>query len=261
MSPNLTEILYGLGIFDRVVAVTDYCTYPPAARSLPKVGGWSTPGLERILAFQPDLVMMTDAQAASIDAHLQQLGIKTLIIAGQSIEDTLTAMETIGRATGSEHQAKELVAATRSTLESVRSRTTSLSRPTVLCVVGRTPGTLREIYVAVKGSYLAELIEIAGGRVAAVPARSGYTLISVEEVVKINPDIILELVSGTPKAFTEDSRSAWGQLPELKAVRLAKVFPIGDEFVTHASQRIVDTALLFAQILHPDLSGLGRRAK
>jgi iron complex transport system substrate-binding protein len=261
MSPNLTEILYGLGVFDRVVGVSDYCSYPPAAKSLPKVGGWSTPSLERIVALQPDLVVMADAQAATVDGHLRQLGVQTLIVTSESIEDTLTAMVTIGRATGSEHQAEELVAATKSALDSVRSRTVRLSRPSVLCVVGRTPGTLRDIYVATKDSYLAELIDIAGGTVTLAPAQSGYSMISVEAVLTINPDIILELVSGTPKATTDDSRAAWGQLPELKAVGLGKVLPIEDEFVTHASQKVADTALLFARILHPEISGLEGRAQ
>ncbi|MDP2233145.1 MAG: helical backbone metal receptor, partial [Actinomycetota bacterium] len=146
IAPSVTEILYGLGAFDRVVAVSNYCTYPPAVKSLPRVGGWHAPNLEKLVALHPDLVVMTEAQAPFIHEQLQQLGIKTLVTPSQTVEDALNAIEVIGRATGKEREATALATATRSVLDRVRARARNLPHPTVLCVVDRMPGTLRDLY-------------------------------------------------------------------------------------------------------------------
>jgi iron complex transport system substrate-binding protein len=95
VSPNLTEILYGLGAFDRVVAVSDYCTYPPAALSLSHIGGWSTPNLERIVSLHPDLVVMADAQAPILAYNLQQLHIRALVTPSQTVDNVFSAIHDI----------------------------------------------------------------------------------------------------------------------------------------------------------------------
>ncbi|MDP2323483.1 MAG: ABC transporter substrate-binding protein [Gammaproteobacteria bacterium] len=253
IAPSVTEILYGLGAFDRVVAVSDYCTYPPAVKSLPRVGGWRTPNLERLVALRPDLVVMTDAQAPFIQDQLQQLGIRTLVTPSQTVGDALNAMEAIGRAAGKEREAKTLAEATKSALDRVRNRARNLPHPTVLCVVDRTPGTLRDLYAATRGSFLAELIEIAGGRVIAAPAHTGYSRISKEAVLTHNPDVIIDLVHGTKGKLAEELAAVWQDLPELKAVRTGRVYPVRADFVPHASQRIAETVILFAWLLHPQV--------
>ncbi len=153
-SPSVTEILYGVGAFDKVVAVSDYCTYPPAVKSLPRIGGWSTPSLERVAGLRPDLVVLTDSQAPLVQDHLRDLGLKTLVTPSRTIQDVFTAMELIGRGTGHEREAGALMATTRAALERVRTRASTLSRPTVLSIVDRTPGTLRDLYAAAPGSYM-----------------------------------------------------------------------------------------------------------
>jgi iron complex transport system substrate-binding protein len=97
-SPSTTEILYGIGAFARVVAVSDYCTYPPAVQHLPRIGGWENPNMERLLSLAPDLVIVTEAQAPLVEDRLQQLNLRTLIVPGRTLEDAFTAMKLIGRA-------------------------------------------------------------------------------------------------------------------------------------------------------------------
>lgn len=253
ISPSATEMLYGMGAFPRVVAVSDYCTYPPAVKSLPRIGGWQTPNLEKLAALRPDLVILTDSQAPFHRDHIEQLGIRVLVTPGQTVQDVFTAMEVIGKATGRERQARELAAATRAVLERVGNRARNLPRPAVLCIVGRTPGTLHDLFAVTGGSFLAELIELAGGRVTAAPTKSGYGMISQEVVLTLNPDIIIDLVHGAKGAFAEDPLAAWRDLSELKAVRQGRVHAVRADSVPHASQRIAETALLLARILHPEV--------
>jgi iron complex transport system substrate-binding protein len=253
VSPSVTEILYGVGALDRVVAVSDYCTYPPRVKSLPRVGGWHTPNLERLAALKPDLVVMTEAQVPFIGEQLQQLDIKTLVTKSQSVEDAFQAIELIGQATGNARQAALLVGATKSALEKVRTRAGTLPRPAVLCVVDRTPGTLRDLYATGRGSFLAELIETAGGRAIAAPAHAEYGRLSKETVLALNPQIIFDLMRGSSGQTARVMQAAWRDLPELEAVRRGKVSQIREEFVPHASQMIAQTAVLFARLLHPEV--------
>src|SRR5215469_10729415 len=106
VSPAVTEMLYGIGAFDRVVAVTDYCMYPPEAKALPKVGGWATPSVEKVAGFSPDLVVLSDAQAPFLEMPLAQLGIPTAIARSQTLDDAFTAIATLGKATGNIRQAE-----------------------------------------------------------------------------------------------------------------------------------------------------------
>ena len=253
MSPVVTELLYGIGAFNRVVAVTEYCLYPPEAKALPKVGGWSTPSLEKVAGFHPDLVAMSDAQAPFLKTQLEQLGVRTSLAPSQTLEDAFTAMATLGKATGNERQAATLAAQTRAGLDAVKRRAAGQPRVSVLLVVDRTPGTLREMYAAMRGSFLAELIQIAGGEVVNGPAGTGYGKVSAEMVLRANPDVILDLMPSSKGDIGANPESAWRELPELNAVKRGRVYVIRDEFVPHASQMIARTAVLFARQLHPEV--------
>jgi len=253
VSPTVTEMLYGIGAFDRVVAVTDYCLYPPQARLLPKVGGWATPSVERVAGFRPDLVVLSDAQAPFLAMPLEQLGIRTAVARSQTVEDAFVAIASLGKATGNERQAERLAAQTRAALDAVKKRAASLERPRVLCIVDRTPGTLRELYAVTEGSFLAELIGIAGGKASGGATRLGYGKIGQEAVLTMNPDIVLDIMPASQTNAGPRPEAAWSELPEINAVRNGRVYAIREEFVPHDSQMIARTAALFARLLHPEV--------
>jgi len=253
VSPAITEMLYGIGAFDRVVAVTEFCLYPPAARSLPKVGGWSTPSVERVAGFRPDLVALSDAQAPFLKDALEKLGSHIEVVKSQTIDDAFQAMAALGRATGNQSQAAELAVRTRASLEIVRRRAAGLPHPSVLCIVDRTPGTLRDLYAVTPGSFLAELVEIAGGKLVVGSTRAGYGRIGTETVLAANPDIILDVLPASQTGIGPHPESAWNELPEINAVRRGQVHVVTEEFVPHDSQMIARTAVLFAHLLHPDV--------
>ena len=258
-SPNITEILYGVGAFDRVVAVSDYCTYPPAVKTLPRIGRWEDANLEQIASLTPDLVLLADFQAPLIEARLHDLGIHYQIIPTQTLKDVFVAIDAIGRATGGEAQARELTARTRARLDAVRDQTRNLPRRRVLFVVDRSPGTLREMYAATQGSFLAELVEIAGGRCVGDRVPAGYCKISKEAVLTLAPDLIIDMVHGAKGVLAEDPAAVWRDLPELRAVREGRVYPVRDEFLPHASQFVADTAELLARIIHQAHAGSAGR--
>jgi iron complex transport system substrate-binding protein len=253
VSPNVTEMLYGIGAFGQVVGITDYCTYPPDVNKLPSIGGWHNPSLEKLSALHPDLVISDDGQAPFIEKNVEALRLRFLIVPNHTVSDIYKGMADLGRATGHEEQAAKVIAQTRESLERVSQKTAGPPTPAVILIVNRTPGTLRDLYTATEGGFLAELVAIAGGRIAAPKARNGYGKLSKEDLLAINPDIILDFIHGSGSRFAGNPLEAWKEMPELKAVRTGHVHGVNEDYVPHASQRIVQTAELFARLIHPEV--------
>ena len=261
LSPSITEILYGVGAFDRVVAVSDYCEYPPEVKTLPRVGAWLNTNIEQVASLEPDLIIMNDAQAPFIRDRLEALGLTSLVVPSQTLENIFEAITSIGQAISSVEEAKELAMETRAVLDEVRERTQDQPRPSVLTVVDRLPGTLRDLYVATQGSYLTEVIEIAGGDPIAPPAPMGYTRISTEAVISHDPDVILDIAQTVSNAVSllrgsgleEDPIAVWSELSHVKAVREQRVYPISNKLIVHPSQFVGDSARRIAKILHPEV--------
>lgn len=255
LSPSTTEVLYGVGAFERVVAVSDYDKFPPEVSSLPRIGGWSNTNLEQVATLKPDLIIMTASQAPLIKDKLDALGVRTLTVPSFTVEDALKGIEQIGSATGREDAARKLVAETRAKLEDVRARTRELPRLRVLCIVDRVPGTLRGLYTATRGSFFAELIETAGGESIAPPASNGFGQISKEAVVSLDPDIIFDMLQTGEGKFAENTQEVWKELSQVRAVREGRVYSLRDETMLHPSQFVGDTARKFAELIHPRAFG------
>lgn len=253
LSPDLTEIIYGVGALSRVVGVSNYDTYPPEVAKIPRMGQLHSPSLEKLAAVRPDLVIINSAQAPFLEESLKDLGLHILKTSNKSIGEVYEAMLAIGHATGNDREAAKLVADTRDGLERVRRTTASLPRRRVIMIVNRTPGTLRDLSSATDGSYLADLVDIAGGRIAIPRVVSGYARLGKEELLATNPDLILDFVHGPKSTLAGDPLDAWRELPELKAVRQHRVLGVNADYVPHASQRVVQTAQLFARLIHPEL--------
>jgi iron complex transport system substrate-binding protein len=101
LAPNLTEIICDLGLENRIVAVTDYCDYPPVVSKKPKVGGFSNPSLETIVSLKPDLVVMTiDGNPQALDIRLRKIGVKTYIFKARRIRELPSAIRSLGEALG-----------------------------------------------------------------------------------------------------------------------------------------------------------------
>ena len=252
LSPSVTEILEGIGAFEQVVAVSDYCSYPAGVEELPRLGGWQNASIEKIASLRPDLIIMSEIQAPFIDDQLQALRFKVLVVDSKSLSDIFSTIELIGQAVGREPEAEKLLIQVQSQLDSIALRTEGLSKPRVLCVVDRVPGTLRGLYVATKGSYLTQLIEVAGGLSIVPSATSVYAKISKEAIVTFNPEVIIDMVQGTEGSFKEDVSSIWNVFNHLHAVREGRLYAIREMFVIHPSQFVVKTAELFAKPIHPE---------
>jgi iron complex transport system substrate-binding protein len=253
ISPSVTEILYGIGSWPQVIAVSEYCTYPEDVANKPRVSGWGSTNLEQITALKPDIVIGVDAQESFLRDKLDAIGVRSMFVKSQTLADVYAAIEQIGKAVGHAAEAGELAARTRTEVEQVRSAIANRPRLRVLCVVDRVPGTLRDIYVATRGSFLDEMVNIAGGEPIAPPANSGYGKITKEAVLSLDPEVIIDMVQ-TPKGrLAENPMQVWRELSEVHAVQAGRVFSMGHDTAIHPSQFVAQTTRRFAHYIHPEV--------
>lgn len=252
LSPSVTEILYGVGAWSQVVAVSQYCSYPPDVANKPRVGGWADINLEQITTLKPDLIIGVDAQEGIIGEKLNALGVRSLFVKSQSLADVLDAIRAVGRAAGHVDEASELAQRTEHEIEAVRSTLGNRGRPRVLCVVGHDPGTLRDIYTATRGSFLDDLIGVAGGESAAPPAEQGYGKITKEVVLTFNPEVVIDIIPAAEGGGDANPTAPWRELAEVRAVRDGRVYVLREPLLTHPSQFVGYTARAFAHLIHPE---------
>ena len=187
LAPNITEILFFLGLGERVVGVTAFSSYPPEARSLPKVGSYVDLNVEKIISLAPDLVIGTaDGNQPEAVALLEQAGIPVFIVNPRSIRAVMDTVVAVGRLCGVEDRAlalaRELTRQVDGIIHSIESR----ERPLVFLQVNTRP-----IMTANKDTFLNDLIVLAGGRNLAEHEPITYPRLSLEEVVRRQPDVII----------------------------------------------------------------------
>lgn len=245
--PSITETLFSLGAGDRVVGVSNYCRYPAAALSLPKVGTYTKLDIEKIALLRPDLVFIQKS-AANLADRLDALGIKHVEVTVGSLAEVYSMIHDIGGAVGLVEKAQKLNGDIRSRLDTLRAQAGGRFRPKVLIVVGRTPGTLTNLTAAGPSPYIGELLEIAGGSNVLTGAIA-YPRISLETIVRLNPDVILDISNmgdpGSDTSVKESSlREPWQTHRELIAVQHGMVFGLTSESLVTPGPRVVDAVQL-----------------
>lgn len=253
--PSVTETLFALGAGDRVVGVSNYCRYPPAALSLPKIGTYAKPDPEKIALLRPDLVFV-QKPAANLDDRLDALGIKHVEVKIGSLAEVYSMIREIGRAVGLPDRAEKLNGDIRSRLDAFRAEAGGRPRPKVLIVVGRTPGLLTNLTAAGPGPYIGELLEIAGGSNVLTGTAIAYPHISLETVVRLNPDVILDTSimgdAGADTGLREVSlREPWLAHRELAAVQNGMVLGLASESLVTPGPRVVDAVELIRTKILP----------
>lgn len=253
LTPTITETLFALRAGDRVVGVTRFCNYPPEAQKRVKVGGLMDTDIEAILALQPDLVIAEDQQ--SVVKKLQELGLEVLTVKCQNMDELLNAFTEIGRRIGLEGEAEALVATIRRRIAEVTEALKDASRPRVLLVVGRHP-----LVAAGRGTFLDQLVGIAGGANILADSQRPYPTVSLETVLLRQPDIIVECSgSMAGKDLTDEARQAWSRWSSLSAVRSGRVYVSQSDALLRPGPRILEALDELVRFFHPDVARkLGR---
>jgi iron complex transport system substrate-binding protein len=291
MAPSITETIYALGLNDRLVGVTRFCKYPPDAQRLPKVGGFFDPNFEAIVALRPDLVILLVEHEQSLPGF-QKLGMKTQVVCHKYIEGTIDSLRSIARLCGVASRGDKLADDIELRLDRIHKKTALASRPRVMISVDRIQGSGRlvDVYIAGADGFFDKMIELAGGENAYRQTVARFPVVSTEGIMKINPDVIIDLVSGVDqtgngdhaksdidaalngetnprrirRGLKDDARGLkdegmgdWQGLTNVEAVKEHQVYAINRDYATVPGPRFILFVEDLARLLHPEIDWNG----
>lgn len=252
-SPHITETLFALGLGDRVVGVSNFCRFPRAATTLPKVGTFLKPDAELIARLRPDLVFV-HAGPNSTRSQLAALGISTATLEPGSLSAVFSTIRRIGEAAGVPERTHRLVGEINNRLDRVKAAVAGRSPRKVLIIVGRRTGTLTDIVAVGRGSYLSDIAAFAGG-VNVLDTATQYPRISMETVISAAPDVLIDVGEmGESPADSDRRRTVtkglWQRQRLVKAVADGAVHVTTDDAFVVPGPRMTDVAEQMATWFH-----------
>jgi iron complex transport system substrate-binding protein len=243
LAPSNTEILFALGLGDRVVGVTMYCDYPPEAQDKEKVGDYYGPDIEKIIALQPDLVLATDFHRFDLIPALEQQGVAVFAVAPQTLDDVLESIQKIGQIADKEAEALELVDRMTSKIEEIEEQTKELEeKPRVFYMTWQDP-----MWTVGRATWIDDLINISGGvNIFSQYFESG-AMVEIEWVILLNPEIII----------TSEWSYEWAlnatELASTNASQTGRIYTFDDDLAQRPGPRLVEGLEWFAYLIHPEI--------
>lgn len=253
LAPSNTEILFALGLGDKVVGVSDYCDYPEAAKDIETIGGFAVVDIEAVVAIEPDLILATQIHQAEVLPALERLGLTVVTLDPRSLDEVLESITLVGEITGKQEEASQLITEMSNRIRAITDKTVSLlneQRPRVFYVMWHDPlmtvGTDTRIH---------ELIEKAGG-VNIIQDTEGYPMISLEVLIEANPQVIITgsgMGEGADLPFQFASTES--RLKDVDARVNNRVYEINTDLVGRPTPRMIDGLEQLAEFIHPEIFG------
>jgi iron complex transport system substrate-binding protein len=248
LAPNLTEILYALGLGDLVVGVTNHCNYPPEASLKPKVGSYIHLNVEQIISLSPDLVIGTvDGNERYVLDLLEQAHIRVFFVNPRDVRQAIEAISTIGVVCGLPDKARQLSGELTLRVNRVIEATRDRKRPLVFLQINIQP-----IMSVNRNTVHHDLIHLAGGDNMTADEPVTYPRISLEEVIRRKPEVIL-VSSMEREGRFEKARQDWLQWTSIPAVQNGRVHLIDSDLIDRPSPRVVNGLEIMGKMLHPEV--------
>ncbi len=245
LAPNITEIVYALGLGAELVGDTDNCDFPPQATSKPHVGTMMNPSFERIVALKPDLALGTpEANRRETADQLERLGVPVYGVTANTLAGTLASIEDLGKVLGHAAEASQLVAQMQARIDRVENRIKGQPEPRVLFVVWYRP-----LITIGPGTFIADVIRAAGGNPIGENLKGEWPRLTLEELLPLNPDVILFPKTESFSPGLEEFRALPGW-KDLRAVKDGRMYFVS-ETIERSGPRLVDALEELANLLHP----------
>ncbi len=242
LNPTTTDLLFAMGAGPRLVGRTEWDAWSDSVRAIPDLGAGLRPNVEAVLAARPDLVVLyASADNADAARQLRAAGLRVLSLKVDRLSDFRRAARLLGEATGESGRAGEVIDSVTATLEHVRAATSGLPRPSVFWHIWDSP-----IITIGKGSYMNDLVEIAGGRNVYGDVAASSPTVSLEDVIRRDPDVI---IAGPVGAARMRASARWRTVA---AVRRGAIVVVDTMLVGRPGARLGEAALSLARLLHPD---------
>ncbi len=248
LAPSITETLDALGLMGSVVAVSEYDDYPKAARSLPKVGGYSTPSIERILSFRPTLVVGEATFHGQTLSRLSKMGVRTISLTlHRSLGQVEEALKILGRELDRKEEADRAIRKIRFELETLRKRIRTAHPggvPSVLVIVWHDPLT-----VAGRTNYIQDILTRLGIPNAANRIVFSFPQVDRETVLSLDPDVVVLAQAEKGMAITQESFQALFSGLPLRAATTGRVVAVRSDALFHPGPRVLEAARLLTEAL------------
>ena len=254
LAPSNTEIIYALGLENKLIGVTQFCNYPLEALEKEIVGGFSDVDIEKVISLNPDLILAEDIHKHEVIPALEGKGSKVIAIVPHNLQEVMESIILIGRVTGTEDKALQIMDDMNNKIQAITNKTNEIKdqeRPKVLYVIWHTP-----IMSVGNDTRIHELIEKAGGINIAAAAGEGYPTLALEEIISVNPQVIIvnkeEYEGGdiSLQFVLNESR-----LAVVDASKNGRIYGINADLTNRPTPRIVQALELMAKMLHPKIFG------
>ncbi|MHC4124025.1 MAG: ABC transporter substrate-binding protein [Planctomycetota bacterium] len=249
LAPNITEILFELGLGEKVVAVSNNSDYPPQAIKKTKIGSFWHPNIEAIIAAKPDIIITTSsAQQKTVAENLRRLNYKVLTVELEKSQHLWEAIGKIGAATECKYEADKLIEKIKSRINTLQSALDSNKKVRVLWVIQPEP-----LRVIGRKTFINELIEMANGENVIGHTVASYPLINAEEIIACNAEVIIQSAM-SPKNIArqqENTCKFWSKWSHLPAVKKQKIYVIYSDTVLRLGPRLPEGLESIARYLHP----------
>ena len=245
LAPSATELLFAVGLDAEVVGVTTFCDYPPAAKAKPKIGS-AIQNLEAIIGLRPDLVLAVKSEIVRPDvlAKLDQLKIPLFILAAKTVEEILGHLVTVGGLVGHDREARAVAQRLAERVHMIRRRMASITPVRVFYVINTDP-----LISIGSGSFIHHMLELAGGTNIIGQTTIPYPKVSLEEVLRRDPEVLLFPV-GTSEGIPESEQQRWRKWTALSAVAQNRLRQVKAELANRPGPRVVDGIEAMAQAIH-----------
>ena len=235
LSPAINEIIFALDEGETIVANTDYCLYPNASIAIPKVGGYFSPSLEKIISFKPTLVIMQQNNH-KLSLKLERLGIKSKIIQIDTLKNIKTSIIEIGDILDKNETAQKIVENINDELNNLKN---IVSNKKILIVFGRNTDLSKQIFVAGQNLYFDEIINESNNTNALQSERKGQPILNMENIIASNPDIVLLLERCEADGVSNETLiKPWLELP-ISASKTKSIYVNNNIYASMPSDRLV----------------------
>ena len=249
LAPNITEIIYALHAEDELVAVTDFCTFPPEVAGKEKIGGLLDPNVEKMIELKPTHLFGLPSHQ-KLNEQLKTLGYQVTMMPNEEVKDILASILLIGGQIGRRQAAQQLVGSIRKTLDSLRVSIDESERLPGVLLIGRAAGTLQTMTAAGAHTYLNELWQLAGGRNTYHDLPARYGSINLESLLLRNPAVIIEFDMQKEHVIEKEKLGPeWQLLKNITAVKKGQVYIIGGSHTMIPGPRVTWLAKDFRRII------------
>ncbi|MCD4831124.1 MAG: helical backbone metal receptor [Anaerohalosphaeraceae bacterium] len=255
LAPSTTEILFSLGLGDKVIGVSQYCSYPQEATNRKRFGGLMNINYEAIVAAKADVVIVFE-EMLEPENKFAILGIETITVKHNTIEDILESILIIGRKCGAEKQAMTLVANLAMKMQQVEKSDSKNGRPRVLICIGHSISPdadrrLENIYIAGNDGFYSRIIEIVGAE-NAYGGNVAFPKIGYENLIAINPDIIIDMTIGGEDCGigNEIFVAQWKKFTDILAVKNNEIHIINEKYMAIPGPRFILTLEKIAETIN-----------